>query len=100
MNERKAYVVIISSEEESPGIQIAYTREEAETIAMAWLGDCLLSELMTKEDYVSKDDNRTIGETFSDLRIVRSNGKFVYSKCGDYIIEIQPTTVDADRFLN
>jgi hypothetical protein len=100
MNEKKAYVVIISSNEDAPGIQIAYTREEAETIAMAWLGDCLLSELMTEEDYVSKNDNRTIGETFSDLRIVRSDGKFVYSRCGDYIIEIQSTTVDADRFLN
>lgn len=32
---RKIYVVIISSHEDVPDVRIAYTREEAETIAMA-----------------------------------------------------------------
>lgn len=100
MNSRKVYVVITSSHEDAPCIQIAYTREEAETIAMALIGGCLISELMAGEDCVPEDDDRTIGETFSNLHIVRSCGEFIYGTCGDSIIEIKETTMDVDRLTD
>lgn len=101
MSSRKVYVVIVSSHEDAPCIQIAYTHEEAETIAMALIGECLLSELTGGDECVLEDDDRTIGETFSNLHIVRNdvNG-FVYAKCGDSIIEIQETIMDVDRLTN
>lgn len=55
---------------------------------------------MAGDECVLEDDDRTIGEAFSDLRIVRSNGDFIYCKCGDSIIDIQEMTMDVGRITN